>query len=79
MIAVCIGVCALLILILRFMLDRENKRREAEKAEDSYDDVYLAQEKQDGTKAEKHVDRVGILFCQVPAFHYAMDLLEWLS
>ncbi|PPR05104.1 hypothetical protein CVT26_012340 [Gymnopilus dilepis] len=56
-IAVCIGVCALLILILRFMLDRENKRREAEKAEDSYDDVYLAQEKQDGTKAEKHVDR----------------------
>lgn len=56
-ISVCIGVCAVLILLLRFMLDRENKRRDAEKRDDSYDDVYLTQEYSDGTKTEKRVDR----------------------
>ncbi|KAF8912083.1 major facilitator superfamily domain-containing protein [Gymnopilus junonius] len=73
-IAVCIGVCALLILLLRFMLDRENKRRDAEKRDDSYDDVYLAQEKQDGTKAEKHVDRafLDITDIQNKEFRYVL-------
>lgn len=40
------------------MLQSENRRRDAEKRDDSYDDVYLTQELSDGTKAEKRVDRV---------------------
>lgn len=40
------------------MLHFENKRREAEKRDDSYDDVYVTQELADGTKTEKRVDRV---------------------
>ena len=40
------------------MLQSENKRRDAEKRDDSYDDVYLTQELADGTKTEKRVDKV---------------------
>ncbi|KIM48751.1 hypothetical protein M413DRAFT_437931 [Hebeloma cylindrosporum] len=56
-ISACIGACAVLILTLRFMLDSENKRRDAEKRDDSYDDVYIREELADGTKTEKRVDR----------------------
>ena len=47
----------LLILLLRFMLAAENRRRDAEKTEDSHDAVYIAQELPDGSKSEKKVDR----------------------
>ncbi len=40
------------------MLQAENKRRDAEQRDDSYDDVYIKEELADGTKTEKHVDRV---------------------
>jgi hypothetical protein len=56
-ISACIGACAVLILALRFMLHSENKRRETEKKDDSYDDIYITQELPDGTKTEKRVDR----------------------
>ncbi|KDR66872.1 hypothetical protein GALMADRAFT_232281 [Galerina marginata CBS 339.88] len=56
-ISACIGSCAALILLLRFMLDRENKRRDGEQRDDSYDDVYLTQESTDGVMTEKRVDR----------------------
>ena len=44
------------------MLHSENKRREAEKKDDSYDDVYITQELPDGSKTEKRVDKVCCLF-----------------
>ncbi|KDR73634.1 hypothetical protein GALMADRAFT_251402 [Galerina marginata CBS 339.88] len=56
-ISACIGACAVLILLLRFMLQRENKRRDAEQRDDSYDDVYLTRSSTDGTKTEKRVDK----------------------
>ncbi|KAF8954615.1 major facilitator superfamily domain-containing protein [Flammula alnicola] len=56
-ISACIGACSILILLLRFMLQSENKRRDAEQRDDTYDDVYLKQELADGTKTEKRVDR----------------------
>jgi len=53
------------------MLHFENKRREAEKRDDSYDDVYITQELADGTKTEKRVDRVRCDF-----FHYFAFLMR---
>jgi ACS family allantoate permease-like MFS transporter len=50
------------------MLHFENKRREAEKRDDSYDDVYVTQELADGTKTEKRVDRVRCDFSTIPLF-----------
>ena len=40
------------------MLHSENKRRETDKRDDSYDDVYITRELPDGIKTEKRVDRV---------------------
>ncbi|PPQ93270.1 hypothetical protein CVT25_015268 [Psilocybe cyanescens] len=56
-ISACIGASFVLILTLRFMLHSENKRREAEKRDDSYDDVYFTEQLTDGTKKERKVDR----------------------
>jgi len=57
-ISACIFTCALLILLLRFMLAAENKRRDAEKRDEKFDDIYLSKELSDGSKEEKRVDRV---------------------
>lgn len=56
-IAVCLFVSAMLLLILRFMLRSENKRREAEERDDAYDNMYISQQLPDGTKTKKHLDR----------------------
>jgi len=53
----CIGGCVVLILLLRWVLKRENTRRDAEQRDDSYDDVYITQRLSDGTTVEKRVDR----------------------
>lgn len=60
-IAACIGACIVLILLLRFMLRSENKRRVAERRDDSYDEVYIKEELADGTINKRHVDKVGHL------------------
>jgi hypothetical protein len=57
-IAACIGACTILILSLRYMLYSENKRRDGEQRDETYDDVYFTQESEDGIKSEKHVDKV---------------------
>lgn len=57
-ITACSFVSALTLLALRFMLAAENKKRDAEKRDDKYDDVYLPQVQADGTTVEKKVDRV---------------------
>ena len=49
--------CLLLILLLRFMLSSENKRREAEQRDERRDVVLIAQVLPDGTTLEKRVDR----------------------
>ena len=60
-ISACTVTCALLILLLRFMLAAENRRRDAEKRDDTFDDIYLSKELSDGSKEEKRVDRVRLL------------------
>ena len=59
-IAASIGTCAILILSLRYMLHSENKRRDGEQRDETYDDVYFTQETEDGIKSEKRVDKVWI-------------------
>ena len=64
-IAASIGVCAILILGLRYMLHSENKRRDGEERDESYDDVYLTQETKDGIQSEKRIDKVRITVINV--------------
>ena len=59
-IAAAIGACAILILGLRYMLHSENKRRDGEQRDETYDDVYLTQETKDGIQFEKRIDKVRI-------------------
>ena len=47
-----------MILVLRTMLARENARREKEERDETYDDVYIQREKEDGSKVEQRVDKV---------------------
>lgn len=45
-------------MILRFFLVRENKKRDEEKRDYTYDDVYIKKELPDGTTIEAKVDKV---------------------
>ena len=56
-ISACLFTCLLLILLLRFMLARENRRRETEQKDERHDVVFIIQELADGTMVEKKVDR----------------------
>lgn len=56
-ITACFVVSAILLLVLRFMLASENRRRVAEQRDDQYDEVLVTQVK-DGTTVERKVDRV---------------------
>lgn len=57
-IAVCDLVSAILILILHFYLARENKKRDAERPDETYDDVYIAHIDANGRSIEAKVDKV---------------------
>jgi MFS family permease len=50
-------VSGILILLLRFMLAAENKRREAEPYDDTYDDAYIVTFDVDGKETHKKVDK----------------------
>jgi len=56
-ITACFVVSAALLLVLRFMLSSENRRRDAARRDKKYDEVYVTQIK-DGATVEKKVDRV---------------------
>lgn len=51
------GVCGLTLLALRFYLAQQNKKRETESHDSSYDDVYLTHVDEKGNRVEKKVDR----------------------
>ena len=54
----CWFTCGVLFLVTRVYLAHENARREKEGADTTYDDVYITQEKEDGTKVEVKVEKV---------------------
>lgn len=68
-------VSALLLIILRFVLAAENKRRDRAQHDDTYDDVYLTHVKEDGTTEEKRVDRVCLSLTQIVAIEMALCCL----
>ncbi|KAF8891290.1 major facilitator superfamily domain-containing protein [Infundibulicybe gibba] len=55
--AACAFASGVIILILRALYARENKKRDAEQRDDTYDNVYLTHVELDGTTVEKRVDR----------------------
>lgn len=57
-ITVCFGISAALLLVLRYMLAKENERRDAQGPNDPWDNAFVAVEQKDGTIIEKPVDRV---------------------
>jgi hypothetical protein len=60
-ITACFVVSAALLLVLRFILTSENKRRDVEKRDEKYDEVYVTHIA-DGMTVEKKVDRVRVYF-----------------
>lgn len=50
------------------MLHSENKRREGEQRDETYDEVYLTQETKDGVQSEKRIDKVRITVFTVLIF-----------
>jgi len=56
-IAACNFGAGVMLLIIRFMLASENKKRDAEGYDDTYDNVYIAEEQADGNTVEKKVDK----------------------
>ena len=72
-IAASIVACAILALGLRYMLHSENKRRDGEQRDETYDDVYLIQELEDGIQSEIRIDKVcTVLKILVIATNYAI-------
>jgi hypothetical protein len=49
-----------LLFSIRVLLARENKRRDAEPPDNSYDDVYVARIDEEGNRVEVKVSKVGI-------------------
>lgn len=56
-ITICYSLCPVIMLILRFRLDRENKKRDMEPKVDENDDAYIEEILDDGTKVERRVDK----------------------
>jgi MFS transporter, ACS family, allantoate permease len=56
-ILVCYTICPLLMLLQRYILAKENKRRDQEPHDNSYDDVWVKVTDNDGNVVEKKVDK----------------------
>ncbi|KAJ4475567.1 MFS general substrate transporter [Lentinula aciculospora] len=56
-IGICYGICMLLLLAIRFHLQRQNKLRQNEPHDHQYDDVYIERVNEDGTIDEIKVEK----------------------
>ncbi|THG96614.1 hypothetical protein EW026_g5249 [Hermanssonia centrifuga] len=63
----CWFVTAILLLVTRAYLARENAKRDKEQRDSKYDDIYITEVKADGTKEEIKVDKASILYLPVCA------------
>ena len=59
-IGICYLSCMVLFFSIRTYLARENKRRDAEPRDNSYDDLYVARTDEKGNRVEVKVSKVGI-------------------
>ncbi|KAH7928023.1 MFS general substrate transporter [Leucogyrophana mollusca] len=56
-IGICYLICPILLLAIRYLLARENKRRDAEPAREDYEEFYIEQITEDGKRVEVKVDK----------------------
>lgn len=59
-IGICYFICPILLYIIRCILSAENKRRDLEPPDDTYDDVYLRQDNEDDKNVARKIDKVHI-------------------
>jgi ACS family allantoate permease-like MFS transporter len=57
-ITACSGASAITLLVTRWYLAAQNKKREQEQPDDTYDGVYIQVTDEDGKPVEKRVDKV---------------------
>lgn len=57
----CSFACLILVLVLRYILSSENKRRKEEEYDDKYDNVFIVTADANGKETEKRVDKVRLL------------------
>ena len=65
-ITVCSFVSAITLLVIRWYLASENKKREREERDRTYDDVHITITNEDGKQIEKKVDKVRTPICWRP-------------
>jgi ACS family allantoate permease-like MFS transporter len=73
-IGICFLLCTVVFFSIRVLLARENKRRDAEPPDNSYDDVYVARIDEEGNRVEVKVSKVGIR----PQWELQTGRLMWL-
>ncbi|KZP06951.1 MFS general substrate transporter [Athelia psychrophila] len=56
-IGICYITCPIILLVILFLLARENKRRDAEPLDDMYDEVYIETDDVDGNKTKQKVPK----------------------
>jgi hypothetical protein len=61
-IGICNVLCMVLLFSIRVLLARENKRRDAEPPDDTYEDVYIVKIDDDGIRKEVRVAKVRVQF-----------------
>jgi hypothetical protein len=63
-----------ILLIIRYVLATENKRRDREQLDDSYDDIYIERIGKDGQVEEVKVDKVNKYLCSTWCNTYFVQL-----
>ena len=71
-IGICYVCCMALLLIIRFILSSENKRRDQEPPDETYDDVYIDRIGKDGEVHKVKVEKVRLTL-QAPRHMYDAD------
>ena len=61
-IGICSVMCMVLLFSIRLLLAHENKRRDAEPPDHSYDDVYVMKIDDEGKRVEVNVSKVRVCF-----------------
>ncbi|THH04217.1 hypothetical protein EW145_g5684 [Phellinidium pouzarii] len=73
-ITICYVICPMLLMLLRYILNAENKRRDKEPLDDTYDDVWVKVTDENGKLVEKKVDKafLDLTDRQNRAFRYVL-------
>jgi hypothetical protein len=68
----------ILLYAIRVLLARENKLRDAELPDDSFDDVHVARIDEDGNRVEVKVSKVRHLEAYIAGLHDSTNRSSWI-